>query len=81
MRWAIKLHLHSAAGDDLVAVPEPCHLRPRVAADRRGVEHSRAALGHRLPLLGLREAAHVWVSEREREGGREEGRKGGEEIS
>lgn len=59
IRQAITLYLHSVAGNDLVAVPEPCHLWPREATDHWGVEDGGPALRHRLSLVIVYKVAHI----------------------
>lgn len=59
IRQAITLYLHSVAGNDLVAVPEPCHLWPREATDHWGVEDGSPALRHRLSLVIVYKVAHI----------------------
>lgn len=59
IRQAITLYLHSVAGNDLVAVPEPCHLWPREATDHWGVEDGGPALRHRLSLVIVDKVAHI----------------------
>lgn len=63
IRQAITLYLHSVAGNDLVAVPEPCHLWPREATDHRGVEDGGPALRHCLSLVIVNKVAHICEKE------------------
>lgn len=60
IRQAIKLYLHSVAGNDLVAISEPCHLRPRKTTDHWGVEDGAPALSHRLSLVIVDKVAHIY---------------------